>query len=295
MKTRKLVSLAAWLLVLGACGADTPPATDAPDVAQSDNEGGSSDARGTKTPDIGSKGDKKQGSGAKGNGGQRPPAGGGSGDRGEGAEDDASSRWYPQQGVYVYAQTGSEEFCDASGCSRDELPRTQEVRTSYKSVSGDEAIVVTAAEASGSRFVRTTTRHTPSGAFITDVHLEFSYQGARFNNDYQPDPPVEAARLPLQAGMRWRGQWDDRTSGTYTVDVRDREEVNVGGRVVQAWPLHVETTFRGDFEGTSDVVVWVDPATAAIVRSSGRIDVSSFFGEYRTNFVATLREGPGYH
>lgn len=90
------------------------------------------------------------------------------------------------------------------------------------------------------------------------------------------------------------GHETDRTSGTYTVEVRERATVDVGGRVVQAWPLHVETTFRGDFEGTSDVVVWVDPATAAIVKSSGRIDVSSFFGEYRTNFVATLREGPGY-
>ncbi len=294
MRRRVVAALAAAVLILGACGGDEATVREESDIAQDEADPGVSPDR---------PGSSRREKGDKGNGGARAQRGGdnGAGDvsagpgDGEGAaEDDGSSRWYPHQGVYTYTQSGFEEFCDASGCQREDLPRTQEVRATYEAVSGDEAIVVTAAEASDNRLVRTTTRHTPNGAFVTRVHIEFDYQGANFTNDYEPNPPVEIARLPLRAGMSWRGQWDARTSGTYVVDVRDRVAVDVGGRAVQAWPLRVETRFRGDFEGTSDVTVWVDPATAAVVRTESYMDLSSFFGDYKTRFEATLRDGPGY-
>ena len=295
MKTRFVALAAVVALIFGACGADEQADPSARDAAQAERGTAALPAP-TPSGDTDKRGgpDRKDGpaEGSARDGGRTSSSDGG---EGEGAaEDDGSSRWYPQQGVYVYSQSGFEEFCDASGCQRQDLPPTQEVRTTYESVSDGEAVVVTAAQASDNRFVRTTTRHTRSGAFVTHVRLEFDYQGARFNNDYEPEPPVEVARLPLRAGTAWRGQWDARTSGTYSVSVGRRGSVNAGGRMVQAWPLRVETRFRGDFEGTSTVTAWVDPATAAIVKTAGQIDVSSFFGDYKTRFQATLRDAPGY-
>ena len=296
MRTRIVVLSATLMLILGACGGVDPSDPGARAVAE-DDRGSAASPDATVSGEARKqegRNDKKDGQAeGPGNGGDQAAMG--SEGAGEGtAEDDGSSRWYPQHGVYVYSQSGFEEFCDASGCQRQDLPATQEVRTTYESVSDSEAVVVTAAQASDNRFVRTTTRHTRSGAFVTHVRLEFDYQGARFNNDYEPDPPVEVARLPLREGQHWEGQWDARTSGRYQVEVGPKVPVTVRDRTVQAFELRVRTTFRGDFEGNSFVRFWVDPATAAIVKTAGQIDVSSFFGDYKTRFQATLRDAPGY-
>lgn len=287
---------AALLLLTTACGSDEPTAADGTVEQEGDeNEGASGDdddaARSGKDKSSDKMGAKGTGEGAENDDGTR--VGGGS-DGGEGGDDDESSSWYPQRGVYTYAQSGWEEFCDATSCDKQDLPPTQDVETTYKEQSPSAVVVVTAAETSDSRFVRTTTRHTRDGAFVTNVYIKFSYQNTSFNNSYEPEPPVEILRLPLERGMQWSGEWSDRTSGDYEIEVGEREAVEVGGRTVHAFPLHSVTHFRGDFDGTANVTVWIDPATAAVVKTKGGMDVDSFFGTYRTEFTATLREGPSY-
>ncbi len=297
MTTRLLIALFTALLMLIACGPDAPTSAEGPAAEETEGDG---DAAQNEDDDSKSDSDGKgQGKRAAGTGegtenddGTRVAGGS---DGGEGGEDDGSSSWYPQQGIYTYAQRGWEEFCDATSCDKQDLPPTQEIKTTYKEHSADAVVVVTEAEASDNRFVRTTTRHTPGGAFVTNVYIKFSYQNTSFNNSYEPEPPVEVLRLPLESGMRWSGEWSDRTSGDYEIEVGSRETIKVGGRSVQAFPLHSVTHFRGDFDGTSTVTVWIDPATAAAVKTKGGIDVDSFFGTYRSEFTATLRDGPAYH
>lgn len=275
-------------LLLGACGNDAPaPSAEATAPADQEQKEKSSTKGGS---------NKKPRTSAERQSAKKDDGKVSSGDgaTAEGGEDDASSSWYPGKGVYTYGQTGWEEFCDATSCEKQDLPPTQEVKTFYDSLSSNEVVVVTEAEASRSRFVRTTTRHTPKGAFVTEVYLRFNYEGVSFNNSYQPEPPVEIVRLPLRAGMKWSGEWKDDTSGDYAIDVDPREAVSVGGRTVQAFPLHAVTHYRGEFDGSSTTTVWVDPATAAVVKTVGEISVESFFGKYRSNFRATLRSGPGY-
>lgn len=298
MTTRSLAGLFALLLFLTGCGADAPTSADGTvEATDGDNETSERDDEGDTESDANGKGSKPGGSGTGEGAGENDDgtrvAGGGGG--GEGGEDDGSSSWYPQQGVYTYGQSGWEEFCDATSCNKEDLPPTQEVKTTYKEQGADAVVVVTAAEASDSRFVRTTTRHTPDGAFVTNVYIKFDYQNTSFNNSYEPEPPVEILRFPLESGMDWSGEWSDRTSGDYEVVVGPRTAVKVGGRTVQAFEIRTFTRFRGDFDGTSNVTVWIDPATAAVVKTKGTIDVDSFFGTYRSEFTATLRDGPSYH
>lgn len=282
------------LLLLVACGPDEPtaavdPGEQAGEGTKAPGDDGAGGAGSKKTD--GSGGAKRMGEGAENDDGTRV-RGGSIG--GEGAEDDSSSAWYPQRGVYTYGQSGWEEFCDATSCDKQDLPETQAVKTTYKEQSPSVVVVVTEAETSDNRLVRTTTRHTREGAFVTNVYVKFDYQNTSFNNSYEPEPPVEVLRLPLENGMAWSGEWSDRTSGDYEIDVGARESVRVGGRTVQAFPIHSVTNFRGDFDGTATVTVWVDPATAAVVKTKASMDLDSFFGTYRTKFTATLRDGPAY-
>ncbi|HEV3471908.1 MAG TPA: hypothetical protein VG408_01705 [Actinomycetota bacterium] len=301
MTTRLLAALFAVLLTLTGCGADGPTADDQSAIEEDNGAGDATeneddvDSGGADKGKNAKPGAAGTGEGAGENDDGTRVAGRGGGGGAESGDDDGSSSWYPQQGVYTYAQSGWEEFCDATSCNKDDLPNTQEVRTSYKEQRANAVVVVTEAEASDNRFVRTTTRHTPDGAFVTNVYIKFSYQNTSFNNSYEPDPPVEVLRLPLESGMSWSGEWSDRTSGDYEIEVGAREAVKAGGRTVQAFPLHSLTHFRGDFDGTSRVTVWIDPATAAVVKTKGAIDVDSFFGTYRSEFTATLRDGPAYH
>jgi hypothetical protein len=221
-------------------------------------------------------------------------AGGGSDGEEGGSEDDGSSAFAPAPGTYIYNQTGYEEFCDASSCDRKDLPPTQEVATTHKERSSRAIVVVTEAESSDRRFTRTTTRHTREHALVTNVQIRFNYQGFNFNNSYQPEPPVESVRYPLREGSSWSGSWEDSTSGTYSISVGAPRSVTVGNATVQGWPVRSRTTFTGEFEGRADVVTWIDPATAAVVKIAGEIDVESVFGSYRSEFSATLRSGPSY-
>ena len=220
--------------------------------------------------------------------------GGGSATEDGGGEDDGSSAFAPAAGTYVYDQSGFEEFCDATECERQDLPPTQEVATSHEDRSGEAVVVVTEAESSDSRYTKTTTHHTRRQALITNVQVRFNYEGFSFNNSYQPDPPVESVRYPLREGSSWSGEWKDSTSGEYSIEVGASRSVTVGNATVQAYPVRTHTTFTGEFEGTADVITWIDPATAAVVKIEGELRVRSVFGRYASEFSASLRSAPGY-
>ena len=280
-------------MVLGACSTEQPASPTTSDVESETPAAGDSAAN--KDEAKRSPGTRQGGSGTHDKKkGDRVAGGGGSATEDGGGEDDGSSAFAPAPGTYVFDQAGFEEFCDATDCERQDLPPHQEVATSHKDRSDEEVIVVTEAEASGSRYTKTTTRHTRGNALITNVQVRFNYEGFSFNNSYQPDPPVEAVRYPLQEGSSWSGAWKDSTSGEYSIDVGAARSVTVGDATVQAYPVRTRTTFSGEFEGNADIVTWIDPATAAVVKIEGELRVKSVFGRYASQFSATLRSAPGY-
>ena len=283
--------LAALVLSAG-CASEEPAGSAAPDAEESAPvEGKKRDRSDGKARGPSKKARppaKEDGAGKRGGGGGSEPGGE------EGAEDDGSSAFAPAPGTYTYAQSGHEEFCDASSCERKELPPTQDVATTHERRSQNEVVVVTQADSSTSRSTTTTTRYSRAGALITKVKVRFNYEGFRFDNSYQPDPPVESLRYPLRAGSQWAGRWEDSTSGSYTISVGESRAVTVGSSTVQAFPVRTRTTFEGEFDGTADVISWIDPATAAMVKLEGEIDVKSVFGRYSSEFTANLRSGPGY-
>jgi hypothetical protein len=295
-RMRLIVTLVLATVVVAGCASGDPAATtDGNDRAgrqegSKDKSGASATgSKGSGAPKKGSKPGTGSGAGSEGDDGGSKRATGP-----EGADNDGSAAYVPAAGDYLYDQTGFEEFCDTSSCDKKDLPPTQVVETSHKGSSGDTVTVVTEAKSSERRFTRTTTRYSRSNAEITNVQIHFDYQGFEFDNSYQPDPPVESLRYPLNAGDSWSGTWKDSTSGDYTVSVGSKRSVSVGGATVQAFPVRTVTDFRGEFEGTADITVWIDPATAAVVRIEGNLDVKSTFGSYRSEFEATLHSGPGY-
>lgn len=292
MRSRRFPAVIAAVFLLAGCASGEPAGSAAPDAEESATD----EPKERDRPDGESRTARRKLRPGAEAGGSGPRGGGASAEEGteEGAEDDGSSAFAPGAGTYIYSQSGSEEFCDASSCERKELPPTQDVETTHERRSEDEVVVVTRADSSTSRSTTTTTRYTRAGGLITNVRVRFAYEGFRFDNSYQPDPPVESLRYPLRKGSRWTGSWDDSTSGRYTISVGGPTSVTVGSMTVQAYPVRTETTFEGEFDGSADVTTWIDPATAAIVKLEGEIDVKSVFGRYSSEFAATLRSGPGY-
>lgn len=200
---------------------------------------------------------------------------------------------YPAPGTYAYSQSGFEQFCTTS-CEREALPKTQRVSNSVKSRSRRSAVIVSEAQASSNRVMRTTSTFARNGARVTEVYVRFAYRGFAFTNTYRPQPPVESLRFPLQTGDTWSGQWRARVSGDYRVAVEGYETVTAGGRRVKAAKLDTTTHFRGEFEGSAHITIWLDPETKAVVQTAGNLDVKSAFGRYVTGFQTRLSSGPGY-
>jgi hypothetical protein len=197
----------------------------------------------------------------------------------------SESTFYPAAGTYLFDQEGYEEFCQAT-CDRQDLPATQRVEYRYRSRSQGAAVVVSEARSSEERTMRTTTKWTRTTALITEVTTSFEWSGFEFVTTYQPKPPVESLRFPLQVGDRWSGRWEAKTSGEYDISVVAEEG--------DAFRIGTATRFEGEFDGTADITVWLDPDTRSIVAAEGTIDVESGFGTYRSEFDTSLRSGPGY-
>jgi hypothetical protein len=210
-----------------------------------------------------------------------------------GGEDDNSSAVYPAAGSYLYSQSGFEKFCSGGSCERQALPERQTARIILQSRTDGRAVVVTETS-SGDRMLRTTATFTRANSLITDVYTRLSYRGFAFENEYHPAPPVESLRFPLRDGARWSGSWEDSTSGDYSVQVFGPSRVTVNGRAVRAFQVATTTRFEGEFEGEAKTLTWVDPATKAIVKLSGAVDLTSTYGRYVTEFSSSLRSGPRY-
>ena len=324
----KLTPLLAVALLTAACGGSAPPETEArlgvspstgTDVAEGGsaseegqgdkktdekkknggsggqgsgggNEGGDGTGGTSGSPGSGSGGggDNSSGTGGGNRSGGSNPAGGG-GARGGGS----SGALFPASGRYVFNQNGYEEFCSGT-CQREKLPPRQAVTSSVVSRSEGSATVVTEMRSSNSRMTRTTTRFTRGSADIVEVYVKFTYSGYTFEQTYRPQPPVESIRFPIVNGDSWRASWKGDVSGDYGASVQGREAVNVNGRSVKAAKLQTSTRFRGDFEGTANATIWVDPKTKAIVKTAGNLAVDSDFGSYSTGFATALVSGPGY-
>ena len=330
MRLRPVIALMFILLLPAACGTTSPTpevdlqASAAPSGSQGTGQdgapAGSDEKPGDKNgADKGSKGSEGGGgqqpgssdtgaggddgdAPAGGSGGSGPVVGGGDGgsenaprtpNGGGGRKGSGGAALFPASGRYVYSQNGYEEFCAAT-CDRQKLPARQPVTSTIADRSAGSASVVTEMRSSGARLTRTTTRYSRASADITEVYIKFSYGGYAFNQTYRPQPAVESLRFPMTGGDSWSGSWKGSVSGDYRVSVAGNEAVTAGGRSVSAMKLQTRTHFRGDFEGTANATVWIDPRTKAIVKTAGNLAVDSNFGSYSTAFSTALVSGPGY-
>lgn len=260
--------------------------TERPEKRSEDAGGGSS---------RGSKGDAKgrpEGSDEPGETSDDDPAPDSEGsDTPEAKRDDP---FHPGSGTYVYSQRGYEEFCNGASCDRSDLPAREDISSQVIGRSQGGVMVLTEMDADGERVVRTETLYSARRAAITSVYARFDYNGFVFENDYEPDPPVEYIHFPLRKGDAWSGRWKAEVSGSYNARVVAREEVSVSGRSVLAYKIQTSTTFRGEFDGSSETQVWIDPRTRVAVRTSGLLRLKSNFGGYNTAFQTSLLSGPRY-
>lgn len=299
---RRLGSLALVAILLSAGCSDEPTLPSGSDVAPgaTDSTDGPGEGKTRASGKDRRDGDRPSGAGtSKGTGSDRRATrnrerGSNGGDTRPSDGSGSSALAYPAAGTYVYAQSGYEEFCQTTSCEREDLPREQSVQTTYRKRSENAATLVSEARMSSSRLTRTTYRFTSEKALITDVYTRFEYENVRFEDSYRPDPPVEALRFPLTPGQSWSGRWKDKTSGRYEISVGPRERVRTATGTVSAFRIDTSVRFEGQFEGSSDALVWFDPDTKTIVKSEGEMDIRSAFGRYRSEFSTVLDSGPGY-
>lgn len=298
------------LVLLVACSEESPnaPSSAAPSVKGSEDAAG---RKGTRKPGSARREPKKEKRGDSGSDKRRSrrrrPGDGAAGGASEadgltGSEpsDDSGGHGavagavYPAAGRYVYAQSGYEKFCSKATCDRQALPPRQNVRITLRDRTKEQAVVITRASASDDRMLRTTATYKRANALITDVYTRLTYEGFAFENEYHPAPPVESLRFPLRDGAAWRGSWRDSTSGSYEVTVFGPTTVDVRGRAVRTFQVATTTDFEGEFSGEAKTLSWVDPATKAVVKLSGSVDLDSAYGRYVTEFSTSLRSGPRY-
>jgi hypothetical protein len=200
---------------------------------------------------------------------------------------------HPTKGHYAYDQSGWEEFCQAT-CDRDTLPDTQPVSVRLDRAEDGSVTVTVEARPSKERTARTTAQYTDSSALVTDVYTSYEYAGFEFSTAYQPDPPVPSLLFPLRVGKQWSAKWEAETSGEYHAAIVGREVVATATGDVDAYKIDTEMDFRGEFDGSAVVTLWIDPESLSVVMSEGRLEASSRYGDYRTKFETVLRSGPGY-
>ena len=201
---------------------------------------------------------------------------------------------FPEAGTYVYSQSGTEEFCAGAKCDREKLPPTERQVSKITGRSNGTTTIVTEVRSTDGRYVRTTIDYSNDVAAITEVYYSFSYDGFSFSDDYKPDPPVRSVLFPLSVGRSWSGSWDAKTSGTYSMKVASVDDVDVAGSSARAFRLDTSEHFSGEYKGTAAITVWIDPATKAVVKTSGALRLSNSLGSYDTNFTTQLQQGPGY-
>ena len=242
---------------------------------------------------AGGSNDTTGGDGGEGNGdGDAAPSGGG-GSSAAGSHEAASP--YPAAGAYVFAQSGTEAFCDPAGnCDQEDLPRRQSIAARFQDKSATEAVMVQTARMSEGRVVRTTLHFTNEAAFVTDVYYRLQYEGFDLSQEYRPDPPVPSIRWPLETGEEWSATWSADTSGDYHARVTGVDEVRVGDATVGAFRIETLAHFRGEYKGKASAVVWVDPKTKAVVATNGALELRATYGNYNTTFRTRLASGPGY-
>ena len=205
------------------------------------------------------------------------------------SETSGADRPGPRSGRFTYAQQGWEEFCSGT-CRRRDLPPSQEVDATVSPVGSGRSRIVTESRASEDRSMRTTALLSRRALDITKVELRYG----TFSNTYEPSPPVRSLRLPLAVGDAWTSSWRADTSGRYEARVVEREPLVVDGRRVRTFKVATETTLRGEFRGTLTATIWVDPGTAATVRTSGTTKIRTDLGRFASEFDTMLVEGPDY-
>ena len=303
VRTRRALAVAAALLLLAGCS--DPQGTQPGDAVASADPGDAGSGDGGDKAGSGKDGGKPGGSGkargGNGGGGSNGDSGGGNGGAGPDASgtggeggSNGSGAPYPAAGEYVYSQNGFEKFCQGPSCEKNDLPETQTINATYEARSAGTATIVTEAHPSERQTMTTTTRYSPDKAVITKVVVNFAYGSFTFSQTYEPQPPVEALRFPLQAGKKWSGRWDARTSGDYRMKVVSVDDFTFDGRPAKVYRIDTVTNFKGDFSGRAQTTIWIDARTRAIVQTEGKIAVASSFGEYTSDFQTLIQSGPGY-
>ncbi|MGI8775031.1 MAG: hypothetical protein ACR2KQ_08480 [Actinomycetota bacterium] len=199
----------------------------------------------------------------------------------------------PPPGGYTFAQEGWEELCQAGTCDRYDLAPRQRIEVVHRSADG--SLFRTTTRSSGSREQSIDYELTPNRLVIDRIRSEFEYGAFRTTSEIVPRPSILAARLPLRVGDSWSGQWSDRNGevdGSYSFEVIEKASMTAAGRPRDVFVMKMSMTFRGEFSGSTDMKVWLDPDEAMIAASRGRTEITSSLGTYRTRFTTSLTGEP---
>lgn len=166
----------------------------------------------------------------------------------------------PAEGVYAYHTTGWEDV-DVLGGSRHDYPATTTITVRHAGCG-----LVERWDALAERWDERETCPTPAGEVLRRVRSHHEFFRHADERELTCDEGTLAHPADDAPGTTWTGRC---TSGPTTVELTGsivgRERVDVGGVVVDALHVRVESRVTGDQQGTGVHDTWGDPRTRLVV------------------------------
>lgn len=199
----------------------------------------------------------------------------------EGRESSRTRRVTPEEGVYSWATEGWEE---AAGIRREFPEESQRIITASDGDSWKEHHYFSEEREIWSEFVIS-----QKGA-----HIALQRNRARFGpvtNDSTVDfaPPMLVGLAAPKLGASWTGEWQGRTSGTYSARIFDHSTMVIGGDQVEVWGYETRMQMRGELNGTVLARVMYSPEYAMTVQEHYEQNLETERGRYRAEWTMTVK------
>jgi len=187
----------------------------------------------------------------------------------------------PAEGVYSWATEGWEE---AAGIRRNFPEESQRIITASNGSSWKQHHYFSEEREIWSEFVRS-----KKGA-----HVAMQRNRAKFGpvtNDSRIDfsPPMLVGLASPEVGAAWSGEWEGRTSGSYTGRIYEHGTMLIGGEKLEVWRYEYRMQMRGELDGTVFARVTLAPEYALTVHEHYEQTIQSERGRYRANWTMTLK------
>lgn len=187
----------------------------------------------------------------------------------------------PEEGVYSWATKGWEE---AAGIRRDFPDESQRIITASDGSSWKQHHYFSEEREIWSEFVVS-----KKGAYLAMQRNRAKFGPVTNDSTIDFSPPMLVGLASPEEGASWSGEWEGRTSGTYTSRIFEHGTMVIGDEKLEVWGYEVRMQLRGELDGTVFARVMFSPKYALTVQERYQQTIQSERGRYRADWTMTLK------